>query len=88
MTATRVRELTLIPALKAGCWDARSLAHTLDEDVLPSDCPFGGSSARWVWDGLRDLQIEYRERGPGWTDVPGEFERLARGLHALLAIGA
>ena len=87
MSATRVREVTLIRALKTGTWDVR-LAHTLDEDVLPSECPFGGQSARWVWGGLRDLQVEYRERGPGWQDVPGEFERLARGLHALLAIGA
>ena len=87
MSATRVREVTLIRALKTGTWDV-SLVHTLDEDVLPSECPIGGQSARWVWDGLRDLQVEYRERGPGWQDVPGEFERLARGLHALLAIGA
>lgn len=85
MSATRVREVTLIRALKTGTWDVR-LVHTLDEDVLPSECPFGGPSARWVWEGLRELQIEYRERGPGWQDVPGEFERLARGLHALLRL--
>ena len=62
--------------------------HTFCGDVLPAECPFGGSSAQWVWAGLRELQVEYRDREPGWRDVPGEFERLARGLHALLALGA
>ena len=80
-----VRALTLIPALKRGEWSAR-LAHTLDEDVLPSECPFGGPSAEWVWAGLRELQREYQDREPGWEEVPREFERLARGLYALLAL--
>jgi len=83
---TAVREVTLVPALKTGTWSARRHAHTLDEDLLPEECPFGGPSAQWVWEGLRDLQAEYRDREPGWADVPGEFERLARGLHALLRL--
>lgn len=88
MTDMAVRELTLIPALKTGRWDADRLAHTLDEDVLPSECPFGGASAQWVWEALRELQIQYQEREPGWANVPGEFELLARALHALLVLGA
>ena len=87
MRAAPARELTLVRALREGRWE-EGLAHTLDEDVLPAECPFGGSSAQWVWAGLRELQVEYRDREPGWRDVPGEFERLARGLHALLALGA
>ena len=81
------RPTTLVRALKTGTWDAARMTHHLDEDLLP-DCPFGGRSARRVWDGLRELQFSYQERHVGWRDVPAEFERLARALPTLIALGA
>lgn len=80
--------MTLIKALKAGCWDARRMAHQLDGELLPDDCPLGGISAGRVWEGLRELQLAYQERDPGWREIPHEFERLARALHSLVALGA
>lgn len=80
--------MTLLRALKLGCWEAGSMAHQLDDDLLPDDCPFEGVSSRRVWEGLRDLQFAYQERDPGWREIPREFERLARALDRLVAIGA
>ena len=64
------------------------MAHLLDEDLLPPDCPVGGVSAQRVWDALRELQYAYQEREPGWETVPPRFEYLARGLHAVVLVGA
>jgi hypothetical protein len=80
--------LTLIRALRVGRWDAGRMAHQLDGDLLPEECPVGGVSARRVWEGLRELQLAYQERDPGWREIPLQFERLARALHSLVAIGA
>ena len=79
--------MTLVRALKAGRWQAASMTSQLDEDLLP-DCPFGGRSAAYVWDGLRELQLAYQERHAGWREIPAEFERLARALPTLAALGA
>ena len=84
---TMRRPATLVAALKAGSWEAASMSYQLDEDLLP-DCPFPGVSARRVWDGLRDLRFSYQERHAGWCEVPIEFERLARALPTLVALGA
>jgi hypothetical protein len=80
--------MTMIRALKLGRWEAGPMAHQLDGDLLPDECPFDGISSRRVWEGLRELQLAYQERDPGWRTVPLEFERLARALHSLVAIGA
>jgi hypothetical protein len=82
------RPLTLIRALKTGRWEAGRMAQQLDGDLLPEDCPVGGTSARRVWAWLRELQLAYQERDPGWREIPLEFERLARALHSLAVIGA
>lgn len=74
-------------ALKDGTWDASRMSHQLDDDLLP-DCPFPGPSAAYVWEGLRELQFAYQERHGGWRDIPAEFERLARALPSLVALGA
>jgi hypothetical protein len=81
-------ELTLLRALKQGCWSAERMAFQLDEDPLPPECPYGGVSARRVWEDLRELQLAYQERDPGWRELPREFERLVHALHALVAVGA
>ena len=81
------RPPTLVRALKEGSWEAARMRSQLDEDILP-DCPFPGVSARYVWEGLRELQFAYQERDPGWRDVPAEFERLARALPTVVALGA
>jgi hypothetical protein len=88
MVRADARPLTLIRALKLGCWDAAGMAHQLDGDLLPDECPLGGISSRRVWEGLRDLQFAYQERDPGWREIPREFERLAVALHSLATIGA
>ncbi len=87
--ATRVRErpLTLRRALKEGSWEA-SMAHQLDGELLSEDCPYPGPSARRVWDDLRELQLAYQNRDPGWQRLPAEFEWLARALASLAALGA
>jgi hypothetical protein len=82
------RPLTLIRALKSGRWEAALMAQQLDGDLLPEDSPVGGTSACRVWEWLRELQLAYQERDPGWREIPLEFERLARALHSLVAIGA
>ncbi len=82
------RRMTLVRALKLGCWEAGSMAHQLDGDLLPDECPFDGVSSRRVWEGLRELQFAYQERDPGWCGIPREFERLARALPSLVALGA
>lgn len=87
MAIANGRATTLIGALKAGTWDAGRMRHQLDEDLLP-DCPFSGASARYVWEGLRELQFAYQERHAGWREIPAEFERLARALPTLVALGA
>ena len=80
------RPMTLLRALKSGTWDATTMAHQLDDDLLP-DCPFAGVSATYVWDELRELQLTYQDRARGWRDVPAAFERLARALPSLVALG-
>ena len=79
--SSRRRPLTLVTALKAGAWEATSMRSQLDEDLLP-ECPFGGLAAGEVWEELRDLQLAYQDRHPGWQGVPAQFERLARALPA------
>jgi hypothetical protein len=37
---------------------------------------------------LRDLQLAYQERDPGWREIQLDFERLARALQCLVAVGA
>jgi hypothetical protein len=88
MLRTDTRPLTLIRALKLGSWNAAGMAHQLDGDLLPDECPFDGISSRRVWEGLRELQFAYQERDPGWREIPRQFERLAVALHSLAAIGA
>jgi hypothetical protein len=88
VTGVRERPLTLTRALKAGSWEAGSMAHQLDGELLSEDCPYPGPSARRVWDDLRELQLAYQNRDPGWQRVPAEFEWLARALHSLAALGA
>ena len=80
------RPTTLVGTLKAGVWES-AMAAQLDEDLLP-DCPFPGVSACHVWECLRELQVAYQERQQGWRDVPAQFERLARALPTLVALGA
>jgi hypothetical protein len=82
------RPMTMIRALKLGRWEAGSMAHQLDGELLPEECPCAGVSSRRVWEGLRELQLSYQERDPGWRTIPLEFERLARALHSLVTIGA
>jgi hypothetical protein len=84
----RERPATLVRALKAGSWEAGRMAHQLDGELLPEDCPYPGISARRVWEDLRELQLAYQEREPGWQRLPTEFEWLARALHSLAALGA
>ena len=79
--------MSLVRALKTGSWDAARMTYQLDEDLLP-ECPFPGASARYVWEDLRELQLAYQERHAGWRDIPVEFERLARALPTLVALGA
>ena len=83
----RERPLTLTRALKDGSWEA-GMAHQLDGELLSEDCPYPGPSSRRVWDDLRDLQLAYQEREPGWERLPAEFEWLARALARLAALGA
>ena len=78
--------MTLVRALKQGTWEV-GMRSQLDGDLLP-DCPFPGISARYVWEDLKDLQLAYQERRQGWPDVPAQFERLARALPTLVALGA
>ena len=61
------------------------MTYQLDEDLLPG-CPFPGPSARYVWENLRELQLAYHERDPGWRHIPAEFERLARALPTLVEL--
>ncbi|HEU4449571.1 MAG TPA: hypothetical protein VFR63_06280 [Gaiellaceae bacterium] len=82
------RPPALTTALKAGSWEAASMAHQLDGDLLPEDCPCPGPSARRVWSELRELQLAYQEREPGWERMPAQFEWLARALASLAALGA
>jgi hypothetical protein len=81
------RPMPLVRGLKTGTWEAARMSDQLDEDLLP-ECPFPGVSARRVWDALRELQLSYQERDAGWRDVPAEFERVARALPTLVALGA
>jgi hypothetical protein len=83
----RERQLTLTRALKDGSWEA-GMAHQLDGDLLSEDCPYPGPSSRRVWDDLRELQLAYQNRDPGWERIPAEFEWLARALASLAALGA
>jgi hypothetical protein len=83
----RERPLTLTRALKEGSWEA-GMAHQLDGDLLSEDCAYPGLSARRVWDELREVQLAYQNREPGWERLPAEFEWLARALHSLAALGA
>jgi hypothetical protein len=83
----RERLLTLTRALKDGSWEA-AMAHQLDGDLLSEDCPYPGASSRRVWDDLRELQLAYQNRDPGWERIPAEFEWLARALASLAALGA
>ena len=83
----RERPLTLTRALKQGSWEA-GMAHQLDGELLSEDCPYPGPSARRVWDDLRELQLAYQNRDPGWERLPAEFEWLARALSSLAALGA
>jgi hypothetical protein len=55
---------------------------------LSEDCPYPGPSSRRVWDDLRELQLAYQNRDPGWERIPAEFEWLARALASLAALGA
>lgn len=84
---TRERPPSLVRALKAGCWEA-SMGDQLDGELLPEDCPYPGPSSRRVWEELRELQLAYQNREPGWKRLPGEFEWLARALASLAALGA
>ena len=86
-TRLRERPLTLTRALKEGSWEA-GMAHQLDGDLLAEDCPYPGPSSRRVWDDLRELQLAYQNRDPGWERIPAEFEWLARALASLAALGA
>ena len=83
----RERPLTLTRALKQGSWEV-GMAHQLDGELLSEDCPYPGPSARRVWDDLRELQLAYQNRDPGWERLPAEFEWLARALASLAALGA
>jgi hypothetical protein len=87
MTRAAERPTTMIRALKAGSWDARRMREQLDEELLQDDCPFGGLSARRIWDGLRELQFAYQERDHGWREIPSQFERLARAPDSVVRIG-
>ena len=87
VTRVRERPLTLTRALKEGSWEA-GMAHQLDDDLLPEDYPYPGPSARRVWDDLRELQLAYQNRDPGWQRLPAEFEWLGRALASLAALGA
>jgi hypothetical protein len=84
---TRERPTTLLRAVKDGSWDA-SMAGQLDGELLPEDCLYPGPSARRVWEELRDVQLAYQNRDPGWQTLPTEFEWLARALASLAALGA
>ena len=84
---THERPPTLVRALKAGSWEA-AMADQLDGELLPEDCPYAGASSCRVWDDLRELQLAYQNREPGWERVPAEFEWLARALASLAALGA
>ena len=53
-SAAKARPVTLVRALKHGTWEAARMRSQLDEDLLP-ECPFPGVSARYVWEGLREL---------------------------------
>jgi hypothetical protein len=81
------RPITLVRALKSGGWSAAQMAHQLDDELLP-DCLLRGVSTNYVWESLRELQFAYQERYVGWREIPPEFERLARVLPTLAAIGA
>jgi hypothetical protein len=83
----RDRPLTLMRALKDGSWVA-GMAHQLDGDLLPEDCPYPGVSSCRVWDELRELQLAYQSRERGWEGIPPQFEWLARALASLAALGA
>jgi len=87
--AARIRErpLTLTRALKQGAWEA-GMADQLDGELLSDDCPYPGPSTRRVWEDLRELQLAYQNRDPGWDRLPAEFEWLARALASLAALGA
>lgn len=77
----------MLRALKAGSWEA-AMVDQLDSELLPEDCPYPGPSSRRVWEELRELQLAYQNREPGWQRLPGEFEWLARALASLAALGA
>ena len=81
------RPMTLVKALKAGRWSAAQTAHQLDDEPAP-DCSLPCVSTSYVWDSLRELQLAYQERYGGQAGDPCEFERLARVLPVLAAIGA
>ena len=83
----RERPLTLTRALKQGSWEA-GMAHQLDGELLSEDCPYPGPSTCRVWEDLRELQLAYQNRDPGWERLPAEFEWLARALASLAALGA
>lgn len=84
----RERPLTLTRALKAGTWEAGHMADQLDGELLAEDCPYPGPSAHRVWGDLRELQLAYQNRDPGWQRLPAEFEWLGRALHSLARLGA
>ena len=86
-TRMRARPLTLTRALREGSWEA-GMSHQLDDELLPEDCPYPGPSSRRVWEYLRELQLAYQNREPGWERIPAEFEWLARALASLAALGA
>jgi hypothetical protein len=83
----RERPLTLTRALMQGAWEV-GMAHQLDGELLSEDCPYPGPSAGRVWDDLRELQLAYQNRDPGWERLAAEFEWLARALASLAALGA
>jgi hypothetical protein len=83
----RERPLTLTRALKEGSWTA-ALAQQLDGDLLSEECPYPGPSSCRVWDELREVQLAYQNREPGWERIPAEFEWLGRALASLAALGA
>jgi len=87
VTGVRERPLTLTRALKEGSWE-EGMAHQLDGELLSEDCPLPGPSSRRVWEDLRELQLAYQNRDPGWQRLPAEFEWLARALASLAALGA